>query len=84
MFEQFFLGFVNVRTVQGYFFSKSSTTSIPGDIKILYEVHVIMAKLLALVVQTMGSAIHRINHYPADKHWQNQLSYPVDSDLSGR
>ena len=32
---------------------------------------------LAPVVQTMDSAIHRINHYPADKHKQNQLSYPV-------
>ena len=21
----------------------------------------------------------QINHYPADKHYQNQLSYPVDS-----
>ena len=36
----------------------------------------------APVVQTMDSAIHRINYYPADKHSQNQLSYPVDSDLS--
>ena len=36
----------------------------------------------APVVQTMDSAVHRINHYPADKHKQNQLSYPVDSDLS--
>ena len=37
---------------------------------------------LAPVVQTMDSAVHRINYYPADKHPQNQLSYPVDSDLS--
>ena len=36
----------------------------------------------APVVQTMDSAVHRINYYPADKHSQNQLSYPVDSDLS--
>ena len=35
------------------------------------------------VVQTMHSAVHRINHCPADKHLQNQLSYPLDSDLSG-
>ena len=27
--------------------------------------------ILAPVVQTMDSAIHRINHYPADKHEQN-------------
>ena len=37
---------------------------------------------LAPVVQTIDSAVHRINHYPVDKHYQNQLSYPVDSDLS--
>ena len=38
--------------------------------------------LLAPVVQMMDSAVHLINHYPAHKHKQNQLSYPVDSDLS--
>ena len=38
---------------------------------------------LASVVQKVDSAIHRINHYPADKHCQKQLSYPLDSDLSG-
>ena len=37
----------------------------------------------APVVQTLGSAIHRINHYPVDKYYGNQLRYPVDSDLSG-
>ena len=38
---------------------------------------------LAPVVQTLDSAIHRINHYPADKCYGNQLRYPLDSDLSG-
>ena len=38
---------------------------------------------LALVVQTLDSAIHRINHYPAAKYYRNQLRYPLDSDLSG-
>ena len=38
---------------------------------------------LALVVQTLDSAIHRINHYPAAKYYGNQLRYPLDSDLSG-
>ena len=38
---------------------------------------------LAQVVQTLDSAIHRINHYPADKYYGNQLRYPLDSDLSG-
>ena len=37
----------------------------------------------APVVQTLDSAIRRINHYPADKYCGNQLRYPVDSDLSG-
>ena len=37
----------------------------------------------APVVQKMDNAIHRINHYPADKCWQNKLHYPLDSDLSG-
>ena len=30
----------------------------------------------APVVQTLDSAIHRINHYPADKYYGNQLRYP--------
>ena len=37
---------------------------------------------LAPVVQTLDSAIHRINHYPADKYLGNQLCYPLDKDLS--
>ena len=36
----------------------------------------------APVVQTLDSAIHRINHYPAVKYYGNQLRYPLDSDLS--
>ena len=31
----------------------------------------------APVVQTLDSAIHRINHYPADKCYGNQLRYPL-------
>ena len=38
--------------------------------------------LLAPVVQTLDSGIHRINHYPADKYYGNQLRYLLDSDLS--
>ena len=38
---------------------------------------------LAPVVQRVDNAIHRINHYPADKCWENKLDYPLDSDLSG-
>ena len=37
----------------------------------------------APVVQTLDRAIHRINHYPADKYYGNQLRYPLDRDLSG-
>ena len=36
----------------------------------------------APVAQTLDSTIHRINHYPADKYYANQLRYPLDSDLS--
>ena len=36
----------------------------------------------APVVQTLDSAIQRINHYPADKYWGNQLHYPLNRDLS--
>ena len=31
--------------------------------------------LLAMVVQTLHSATHRINHYTADKQLKNQLRY---------
>ena len=39
--------------------------------------------LLAPVVQTLDSAIHRINHYPADSVIDFRNTYPLDSDLSG-
>ena len=38
---------------------------------------------LAPVVQTLDSAIHRINHYSVDKYYGNQLRCPLDSNLSG-
>ena len=37
---------------------------------------------LAPVVQTSDSAIHRINHYPADSVIDFRNTYPLDSDLS--
>ena len=40
----------------------------------IYEHH-------APVVQTLDSAIHQINHYPAHKYYGNQLRYPVDRFL---
>ena len=38
---------------------------------------------LARVVQTLDSSIHRIDHYPADKYYENQSRYPLDRFLSG-
>ena len=38
---------------------------------------------LAPVVQTLDSAIHRINLYPADSVIDFCNTYPLDSDLSG-
>ena len=37
---------------------------------------------LALVVQKLDSAFHRINHYPKDEYYENLLRFPLDSDLS--
>ena len=39
--------------------------------------------VLAPVVQTLDSAIHRINNYPADSVIVFRNTYPLDSDLSG-
>ena len=36
----------------------------------------------AQVVQTLDSAMQRINPYPVDKYEGNQLHYPLDRDLS--
>ena len=51
--------------------------------RMLYLGCVLLRSVLAPVVQTLDSAIHRINHYPADKYYGNQLRYPLDSDLCG-
>ena len=40
-------------------------------------------KDLARVVQTLDSAINRINHYPVDSVIGFHNTYPLDSDLSG-
>ena len=42
----------------------------------------VLAKRLAPVAQTLDSAIHRINHYPADSFIDFRNTYPLDSDLS--
>ena len=44
---------------------------------------VICGTVQATVVQTLDSAIHRINHYPADSVIDFRNTYPLDSDLSG-
>ena len=41
------------------------------------------SEVLAPVVQTLDSAIHRINLYPADSVIDFCNTYPLDSDLSG-
>ena len=38
---------------------------------------------LVPVVQKLDSAIHRINHYPVDNYYGNQLRYTLDRFLSG-
>ena len=40
--------------------------------------------ILASVVQKVDNAIHRINHYPLDSAIGFAMTYPMDSDLSGR
>ena len=48
------------------------------DVSILFNYF----KDLGPVVQTLDSAIHRINHYPADSVIDFCNTYPLDSDLS--
>ena len=36
----------------------------------------------APVVHRLDNAIHRINRYPEDRYYENQLHYPLDSNLS--
>ena len=45
--------------------------------------HYGLGLLLAPVVQRLDNAIHRINHYPADRVVCFVNTYPLDSDLSG-
>ena len=42
-----------------------------------------LLKVMAPVVQTLDSAIRRINHYPVDSVLGFPNTYPLDSDLSG-
>ena len=47
------------------------------------NVRVIRYPYQARVVQTLDSAINRINHYPADSVIDFRNTYPLDSDLFG-
>ena len=46
-----------------------------------YNPEVLVSSPLAPVVQKLGSAIHQINHYPADMYYAKQLRYPLDSTI---
>ena len=55
------------------------------DIRIYYANWTVGAVILsqAPVVQMSDTAIHRINHHPADSVIVFCNTYPLDSDLSG-
>ena len=40
------------------------------------------ANAMVSVVENLDSAIHRISRYLEDKYYENQLRYPLDSNLS--
>lgn len=40
-------------------------------------------RLQARVAQRLDNTIRRINQYSVDKCWQNNIHYPLDSELSG-
>ena len=44
--------------------------------------HLSFGQNLALVVERVERALHLRTHYPANKCYQNQLIYRVDSDFS--
>ena len=57
-----------------------------GNKKLQYieeKIDLVDETIQALVVQRLDNAIHRINHYPADRMVCFVNTYPLDSDLSG-
>ena len=56
-----------------------------ASLQIVFQGFTIRLKKRGLVpvVQTLDSAIHWINHYPADSVIGFPNTYPLDSDLSG-
>ena len=77
-FKVFFLSFRCVGYAKRYLYVEKYWRSV----RYIVSVTTISTKLLAPVVQTLDSAIRRINHFPADKYYGNQLRYLLDSDLS--
>ena len=71
----------NCRTVLSLS-TEAAYTDKPSDIDYI-DLARAKSEALAPVVQTLDSALHRINHYPADKYQGKQLRYPLDSDFSG-
>ena len=56
--------------------------SVPTCIHLIENLAIVFIAHLTLVVQTLDSTMHRINRYPVDKYYENQLCYPLDSDLT--
>ena len=84
-FFRFALGFSNRNLTEIYTeleLKNSATYSLEGHADTKGTCHCLHI-ILASVVQTLDTAIHRINHYPTDKYYGNQLRYALDSDLSG-
>ena len=48
----------------------------PGNRIFVYSKHQV------LVVQTLDSPFHHVNHYPADESLGNKFPYPLVRDLS--
>ena len=44
-------------------------------------IHDSLRGIQALVARKLDSAIQQINRYPEDKYYNNQLRYPVDSNI---
>ena len=51
---------------------------VPSHVTIIVENS---SGALVPVVRKLDSAIHWINRYPEDKHYDNQLRYPLDSAI---
>jgi len=64
---------------------REGDAQICHSMKYTVESSIVLYETQARAVQTMNNAIHRINHYPGDKHWEINCAiqwikiYPVDS-----